>query len=227
MNLRLYPFGALVIFLILFTSCTRFPRIVVLEDPLTAEEHIQLGHIYEGQKKYDLAIKEYRLALKKNPNLNQARVNLGNALMAKKEYGEAEKAYLQALAAEPENADILNNLAWLYLEKRERLSEAEVLARRALELKPSSRMYYLDTLGMALLLQGKPLEAEKAFLQALEAIPEKEKFLKAEVYYHLALVYQALGKQKELEEAMEQIRALDLEEYAGKTEELLQYRSSK
>jgi len=194
---------------LLIISCSRFPRIVILEDPLTAEEHNQLGTIYEAQGKYELAAKEYEMALKKDPHLNQARVNLGNVLLAQKDYAGAEEAYRQALEVEPENADTLNNLAWLYLERRERLSEAEGLAQKALQIKPSSRMYYLDTLGMALLLQGRLVDAEEAFWKALEVMPSDQKALQAEVYYHLALVYKGKGESEKMEEAVEKIRELD------------------
>ncbi|MFZ8787688.1 tetratricopeptide repeat protein, partial [Thermocrinis sp.] len=42
------------------------PKIVILKDPLTAEEHINLGYLYEKQGKLDLAEEEYKKAIRKD-----------------------------------------------------------------------------------------------------------------------------------------------------------------
>ncbi len=44
------------------------------------------------------------------------------------------------------NADAYNNLAWLYYVKKEHLDEAENLAAKAVELNPSKKNIYLNTL---------------------------------------------------------------------------------
>jgi hypothetical protein len=53
-------------FLMLLSSCT-LPRLYILKDPLTPEEHLNLGVSYEEKGELDNAIKEYRLASKKLP----------------------------------------------------------------------------------------------------------------------------------------------------------------
>jgi len=52
--------------MLLATSCS-FPRVIILKDPLTPEEHLSLGVTYEQQGDFDNAIKEYNLAAKKLP----------------------------------------------------------------------------------------------------------------------------------------------------------------
>ncbi|MBW1796046.1 MAG: tetratricopeptide repeat protein [Deltaproteobacteria bacterium] len=47
---------------------------------------------------------------------------------------------------EAHNADAYNNLAWLYYVKGKNLDEAERLAQKALELNPSKKNIYSDTL---------------------------------------------------------------------------------
>ena len=47
----------------LLSSCS-LPRIIVLEDPLTPEEHINLGVAYEKKGEADNAMKEYKEASK-------------------------------------------------------------------------------------------------------------------------------------------------------------------
>jgi tetratricopeptide (TPR) repeat protein len=123
-------------------SCA-FPRIIVLEDPLTPEEHLNLGVAYEKKGEFDNAIKEYRSAAKKLP---VAYLYLGNAHFQKNQLDEAEKYYKMATKTEGHNADAYNNLAWLYYVKGENLHEAESLALKALELNPSKEETYRDTL---------------------------------------------------------------------------------
>jgi tetratricopeptide (TPR) repeat protein len=128
--------------LLLATSCS-LPRVIILKDPLTPEEHLNLGVTYEQQGEFDNAIKEYNLAAKKLP---RAFLYLGNAYLQKKEWKEAESFYRKAIREEPENADAYNNLAWLYYMKKENLDQAEKLVQRALELNPAKGDIYRDTL---------------------------------------------------------------------------------
>ncbi len=114
-----------------------------MKDPLTPEEHLNLGVAYEQKGEYDNAIAEYRLAAKKLPI---AYLYLGNAHFQKNELVEAEEYYKKAIKRDPKNADAYNNLAWLYYTKREKLDEAENLALRAIELNPSKENTYRDTL---------------------------------------------------------------------------------
>ena len=127
----------------LFATGCSFPRVIILKDPLTPEEHLNLGVTYEQQGDFDNAIKEYNLAAK---NLPRAFLYLGNAHFQKKEWKKAEEYYRLAIEKEPDNADAHNNLAWLYYTRREKLDEAETLARRALRLNPGKGDIYRDTL---------------------------------------------------------------------------------
>jgi tetratricopeptide (TPR) repeat protein len=120
-----------------------FPRLIVLRDPLTPEEHLNLGVTYEQQGDFDNAIREYRRAAK---NLPRANLYLGNAHFQKREWKEAEDFYRKAIEAEPNNADAHNNLAWLYYTRKEKLDQAERLAQKAMELNPAKRDVYRDTL---------------------------------------------------------------------------------
>ena len=137
---------------LLFLSGCALPRIIILKDPLTPEEHLNLGVAYEKQGELDAAMKEYKLAAKKLP---KAFLYIGNVHFQKKEWDEAERNYRKAVRNEPQNADAANNLAWLYLTKKENLDQAETLARKAIELNPAKEKIYRDTLE-------KILQAKKA-----------------------------------------------------------------
>jgi tetratricopeptide (TPR) repeat protein len=128
--------------LILFSGCS-LPRIIVLKDPLSPEEHLNLGVVYEKEGEFDNAIKEYLKAAKKLPI---AYLYLGNAYFQKNDWVEAEEYYKKAIMKDPNNSDAYNNLAWLYCTKGENLDEAENLALKAIELNPSKENIYKDTL---------------------------------------------------------------------------------
>jgi tetratricopeptide (TPR) repeat protein len=125
----------------LFTACS-FPRIVILQDPLSSEEHLNLGVAYERRGELDEALSEYRKASAKLP---RALLYMGNVFFQKGEYHESERCYREAMTALPDLAEAYNNLAWLYYTQGRRLDEAEALSVRSLELEPGNEVFQ-DTL---------------------------------------------------------------------------------
>ncbi|SNZ10587.1 Tetratricopeptide repeat-containing protein [Persephonella hydrogeniphila] len=119
------------------------PRIVILEDPLSAREHNNLGVAYEKKGKLELAEKEYRKAIKKDKNWDIPYFNLGNIYFKKKEYRKAEEYYRKAIQLNPKNSDAMNNLSYLlYLQGK--IDEAYRLIKRAISIK--FKPEYIDTL---------------------------------------------------------------------------------
>lgn len=122
------------------------PKIVVLNDPLTAEEHLQLGLSYERKGLLDEAIRHYEEASK-----NDARgfLLIGNLYLNQGKHDQAEENYKKAIKKDSKLADAYNNLAWLYYIKGERLDEAEDLVKKAIELEKGNQdklKIYKDTL---------------------------------------------------------------------------------
>lgn len=126
--------------LIFISGCT-IPQIIVMKDPLTPEEHINLGMAYEQKKEYALAIKEYEAAAKK---LKIARLYLANARFLNNQPDEAESLYREILRDDP-GPDAYNNLAWLLYTRKKDLSEARDMALKAISLNPQNGQYR-DTL---------------------------------------------------------------------------------
>jgi len=131
------------VFCLLFFCGCSFPRIIVLDDPLSSEEHLNLGVAYEQNKEYESALKEYEKALKEHP---AAHLYMGNIYFLRNELENAEYHYKKMIDKDPGKADAYNNLAWLYYTRRENLKEAEVLALRAIELNSGKGDIYQDTL---------------------------------------------------------------------------------
>jgi tetratricopeptide (TPR) repeat protein len=131
----------LIVFVVLLTSCS-MPRIVLLRDPLTPEEHINLGLSYEKNGEYAAALKEYEAASKKVPI---AHLYVGNLYFQKGDIDDAEKAYKLAIR-KTDDPRAYNNLSWLYYTSENRLDKAEELARKAVELAPDSEDFR-DTLA--------------------------------------------------------------------------------
>ncbi len=142
-TIKIYLYFSFLISYFLFINSCATPRIIVLDDPLSPEEHLNLGVTYEKQGDFDNALKEYKTASKK---LSLAYLYMGNVYFQKRVYDEAEVNYKKAIKKIPENADAYNNLAWLYFTKKEKLDEAEKLALKAIELNPAKKEIYGDTL---------------------------------------------------------------------------------
>ena len=137
--------------LVIIAGCA-MPRIIIYDDPLSPEEHLKLGMAYEKDGELDNAITEYKAAARKLPI---AYLYLGNVHFQKNELDQAEKYYKKAIRKEAHNADAYNNLAWLYYIREENLDKAENLALRAMELDPSKRDVYMDTLEKVRELKGR------------------------------------------------------------------------
>lgn len=175
----------LLLVLLLAGGCSRIPRIIVLSDPLTAAEHVELGVAYERKGELDLARREYERALRKEGKFHRARVNLGNVFLAKREYGKAREEYLKALEQRPGDAEATNNLSWAAIFSGEGIDEAlarmeAVVSGPAPPVSPAAGVppqreartgaghdpVFLDTLGVLRMRANRPGASEEAFEQA-------------------------------------------------------------
>jgi tetratricopeptide (TPR) repeat protein len=131
------------ILVVFFSVSCSLPRIIILDDPLSPEEHLNLGVTYEHNSEFDNALKEYEIASR---NIPMAYVYMGNVYFQMKAYESAEANYKEAIKNDPKNADAYNNLAWLFYIRKENIDEAEALVLKAIDLNPSKRYIYQDTL---------------------------------------------------------------------------------
>ena len=118
------------------------PQIIVLEDTLTAEEHNDLGVIYEKKGLTDLAEKEYLKASGKREEWMVPYFNLGNLCYKSGDYSRSEGFFRGALERAPGNPDVMNNLANALL-MQGRIDEARKTIEEALAIDRKEE--YLDT----------------------------------------------------------------------------------
>ena len=123
----------------------------------------------------------------------------GNYLLQQKRYPEARAEYERVLASQPNNAEVLNNLAWV-LDKLQD-PRAKQFAARAMELRPDDPAM-LDTLAMVLLNQGQVSEAIDLWLRAVTLAPDL-----AEVRYHLAQAWLKAGNKPKARRELEALIA--------------------
>jgi tetratricopeptide (TPR) repeat protein len=181
---------AALIFLATLSGCS-LPKIIILNDPLTAAEHDNLGRIYESQGKFDLAVQQYRAALKQNPKSVPSLLLLGDLSFKIKNYPEAGASYEKAITLQPENGDLYNNLCWVYLEQNIKLEKAGELIEKAISATPAHRAYYLDTKGVVLLRRGDASDAIAVLNEAIGLLPKDNAPYLVEAYTHLAEAYRA------------------------------------
>lgn len=125
----------------ILAACT-MPKIVVFDDPLTAEQHNDLGVAYEEKGDLGLAEKEFEKALKKNREWVIPYLNLGHLYYRQKKLDKAENILRDGLRAKGDHPDLLNNLAWVLMEKG-RLEHARYLIDRAISIEDKEE--YRDT----------------------------------------------------------------------------------
>jgi Zn-dependent protease with chaperone function len=98
---------------------------------------------------------------------------LANIYYENEDYARAEKEYLAVIRLSPDNAEALNNLAWLYATARDvsmrNPEEALRLAQKAADLDP--KPHVLDTLAESYFVNGNYRMALELSLQALKMNP--------------------------------------------------------
>jgi tetratricopeptide (TPR) repeat protein len=123
--------------------------------------------------------------------------NLGMLNQQSGQAEEAVQAYERSLNYTDPNPVILNNLAWLYLDRNpERALE---LATQAYELAPS-RAEIVDTYGWVLFQQGRKSDGLAALQQALIIAPRN-----AEIGLHVAQALHAMDRDGEARPILERI----------------------
>lgn len=160
------------------------------------------------------ALAELQQWLDETPEDGAGWASLGMLRQQLGKESEALEAYEHALKYAPPNAVLMNNMAWLYLERDGK--RAAELAIRAYELSPS-RAEIVDTYGWVLFHQGRKNEGLAALQQALVIAPRN-----AEIALHVAEALHDLGRDGEARPLLERVlREQPNTEFAKSASELL------
>ncbi|MFM1769543.1 MAG: hypothetical protein RJA22_2072 [Verrucomicrobiota bacterium] len=129
---------------------------------------------------------------------------LGSACERTQRFQEAEQHFRRALAIDPNFAEALNYLGYMWAERGENLAEARQMIEKAVRLEPRNPAF-LDSLGWVLFKQNQPAAALPYLLQAIELNEEPD----ATLYDHLGDIYAALQKTEQAREAWRKAYELD------------------
>ena len=155
-----------------------------MHDPLTAEEHNNLGVAYEREGKYELALREYKKALDKDSDLVVPLVNMGNVYFKQGEYEKSEEYYLKALKKDEKSIEAANNLVSLYITLKKNYEKGLEYLTKAVPSLDSAPAYALDTMGVLYLRLGNRSKAKETLIMACEKARD-DKALLGEIEVHL------------------------------------------
>ena len=128
-----------------------------------------LGAILNGQKKFDEAIKNFKQAIKINPNYAQAENNLGVAYQNLNKFNESISCYKRAIKLKSDYAEPCNNLG-VVLKNLGKFNEAILYLEKALKIKPHYKEAS-EALGSVFLYLGK-------YIDGLEMISKGSGFIR-------------------------------------------------
>jgi Flp pilus assembly protein TadD len=115
----------------------------------------------------------------------------GAAQERNQDYASAERTFRKVLEMQPDFADALNYLGYMWAERGERLDEAYDLISRAVAAEPDNPAF-LDSMGWVLYMRGRPHEAVPWLTRAVELTDPKDES-DPTLYDHLADAYAKTG----------------------------------
>jgi len=126
--------------------------------------------------------------LKKTTDSGQRYAILGNWYLQKKDYAATIKAYEKAIERNPDNANVLNNLAWIYATCDDKLlrnpGKAIRLAQEAARLNPAPHI--LDTLAESYFINDMPDDAIQTARRALAETAENHSYFEKQLNRFIA-----------------------------------------
>ncbi len=134
-----------------------------------------IANFYKNFKDYVKAIEYYSKILKNFDNNPSIKSDLlyrrGGSYERINEFENADKDLLEALKITPDDAYILNYLAYSWLERNYKIERAIEMLKKAYSFK-SDDPYIIDSIGWAYYLTGNFLKAENFLKRAVEIMPD-------------------------------------------------------
>ncbi len=134
-----------------------------------------IANFYKTSKEYEIAIKYYTKVLETLDDSSEIKPDLlyrrGGSFERLGEYNKADKDLMYSLKIKPDQAYVLNYLAYSWLERDFKIKEAIEMLEKAYALK-NDDPYIIDSIGWAYYLIDDYLKAEKFLKRAVELMPD-------------------------------------------------------
>ena len=134
-----------------------------------------VANFYKNLKEYEKAIKFYTQIIETLDDSSEMKSDLlyrrGGAYERIGLYEKADKDLLHSLKINPDDAYVLNYLAYSWLERNYKITEAIEMLERAYSFK-NNDPYIIDSIGWAYYLIDDYLKAEKLLKRAVELMPD-------------------------------------------------------
>jgi tetratricopeptide (TPR) repeat protein len=133
-----------------------------------------IANFYKNSKEYKKAISYYSKIIDDLSDMSEIKSDLlyrrGGSYERLGNYDQADKDLLNALKINPDDAYVLNYLAYSWLERDYKIKEAIEMLETAYELK-NNDPYIIDSIGWAYYLIDDYTKAEKFLKRAVELMP--------------------------------------------------------
>ena len=133
------------------------------------------ANFYKNSKKYEKAIYYYTQIISSLVGESDIKSDLlyrrGGSYERLGNYKKSDEDLLQSLRINPDNAYVLNYLAYSWLERDYKIDEAFQMLEKAYTIK-SNDPYIIDSIGWAYYLIDDYVEAEKYLKRAVELMPD-------------------------------------------------------
>lgn len=160
-------------------------RQIIEQHPTTTQAYDALFHILFHAGQYTELETLCSSWVLHCPQFIPAHLNLSTALRFQQQHNKAIQCLKSALRIEPDNIDVLNQLATLYKEHGE-FEHALTLYNRVIELDPNFCAAYWNRAGLY-----KDISEEKLItIEAIASNPQLPTIEKAYAYYAIALGYE-------------------------------------
>lgn len=158
---------------------------------------VVLADMMKEEKKYQQAVDIYNEVIdtmgEPKPKHWSIFYNKAVSLDRVGEWEEAESVLIKSLELNPKQPDVLNYLAYSWLERNKNLATAQEMIEIAIKMRPTDA-HIIDSMGWALYKQGAYQEARNFLERALELKPNDPV-----LHDHLGDVYWKLGRKIEAE----------------------------
>ena len=134
-----------------------------------------IANFYKNSKEFDQAIKYYSLIINLLTKNDEIKSDLlyrrGSSYERLKNYSNADKDLLHSLEITPDDAYVLNYLAYSWLERDYRIEEAIEMLEKAYSLEKNDP-YIIDSIGWAYYIINDFIKAENFLKRAVELMPD-------------------------------------------------------